>query len=277
MVKNEVIFKGGLGNQLFCLFQSYKISLNSKNKVFLNLTNYPITKNSHRPFNLDILYPKLFEEFEISSSIISKILYFYLRIIEKFFVSNSPDRLPGDKILKINYLPQRFAYSGYFQKITNSELDRKCLALIKKKISPYLLDERCDNLAIHIRRGDYLSAVHSMHGTIDEKFLIKESENQFQKQDFNGITIFSDSPELINLDCFKNLNKNITIDKGGDPVMVFKRMASHKGLIASNSTFSLWAGILGEIKNFSIPYYWMKNIKSSIIGLEDINRYECDF
>ena len=109
-----------------------------------------------------------------------------------------------------------------------------------------------------------------------EKFLIKESENQFQKHDFNGITIFSDSPELINLDCFKNLNKNITIDKGGDPVMVFKRMASHKGLIASNSTFSLWAGILGEIKNFSIPYYWMKNVKSSIIGLEEIDRYECE-
>ena len=58
--------------------------------------------------------------------------------------------------------------------------------------------------------------------------------------------------------------------------MVFKRMASHKGLIASNSTFSLWAGILGEIKNFSIPYYWMKNVKSSIIGLEDIPRYKCE-
>ena len=53
-------------------------------------------------------------------------------------------------------------------------------------------------------------------------------------------------------------------------------MANHKGLIASNSSFSLWAGILGEINNFYIPYYWMKNVKSSIIGLEDIPRYKCE-
>ena len=54
-------------------------------------------------------------------------------------------------------------------------------------------------------------------------------------------------------------------------------MANHKGLIASNSTFSLWAGLLGEINNFSIPYYWMKDVKSTIIGLENISRYECYF
>ena len=71
--------------------------------------------------------------------------------------------------------------------------------------------------------------------------------------------------------------ENIVFDKGGNPVEVFKRMANHKGLIASNSSFSLWAGILGDIKNFSIPFYWMKNVKSSMLGLRYIKRYKCYF
>ena len=29
--------------------------------------------------------------------------------------------------------------------------------------------------------------------------------------------------------------------------------------------------------NFSIPYYWMKNVKSSILGLKNIKRYHCSF
>ena len=155
-------------------------------------------------------------------------------------------------------------------------MDKNSLKLIKKKISPYLSCEKNNNLAIHIRRGDYLSKKHSLHGIIDQKFILKASKKLLAKQDYEGITIFSDSPELIDLNYFKLLNKNITIDKGGDPIKVFKRMANHKGLIASNSSFSLWAGILGEINYFSIPYYWMKDVKSSIIGLEDINRYECE-
>ena len=75
---------------------------------------------------------------------------------------------------------------------------------------------------------------------------------------------------------FRELHKNISIDPGGSAIEVFKRMANHKGLVASNSTFSFWAGILGGINNFSIPYYWMKNVKSSLIGLEDIYRYKCE-
>ena len=78
-------------------------------------------------------------------------------------------------------------------------------------------------------------------------------------------------------DVFKKLHKNIIFDEGGQTIEVFKRMANHKGLIASNSSFSLWAGLLGDIENFSIPSYWMKNISSSILGLKNIKRYNCSF
>ena len=133
-----------------------------------------------------------------------------------------------------------------------------------------------ENLAIHLRRGDYLANRHSIHGIVKEKYIFEESKKLFMQYNFSGVTIFSDSPDLLNLNIFKDLDVNINIDQSKDTIEVFKRMANHKGLIASNSSFSLWAGILGDIEHFTIPYYWMKNTRSSIIGLDYIPRYFCE-
>ena len=105
--------------------------------------------------------------------------------------------------------------------------------------------------------------------------LIEELQLQLSIESFEGITIFTDSPELIDINMFKNLHNNVVFDKGGNSVEVFKRMLNHKGLVASNSSFSLWAGILGDINHFSIPYFWMRGVKSNTLGLDHIKRYSC--
>ena len=272
---HEVIIRGGLGNQLFCLLHSYKILIKYEADVYLNLSNYSFSRRKDRTFMINKLYPPLYDEFSISSKTYSKIIFLTSRILEKYFVFQNNERLPGDKSFSLNYLPNRYLHSGYFQKIYNSELDKKALELFINKISPYISEKKNRNLAIHLRRGDYLSKEHKIHGVINEEFLIKESKKQLLKNEFSGITIFSDSPELIDLKKFEELHTNIIMDHGGKTIEVFKRMANHKGLVASNSTFSLWAGILGGIEYFSIPYYWMKNVNSSLIGLENIYRYQC--
>ena len=272
---HEVIIKGGLGNQIFCLFYAYKLSIKYEEKVCLNLTNYLFCSQKNRAFILDLLYPPLVNEFKISTNLISKILYFLTRFVEKFFIKENNNSIPGDNPFFINYWKKRYIHSGYFQKIDESELDNKCFALIKEKFIPYIKKRKYNYLAIHIRRGDYLSSKHSIHGVINEKYFLKEAMKLLSEDYYDGIKIFSDSPDLVEKDIFKNLHKNIVFDRGGDPIEVFKRMANHKGLIASNSSFSLWAGILGDIKNFSIPYYWMNNVKSSMLGLRYIKRYQC--
>tara|TARA_B100000963_G_C22505040_1_gene615609 strand:- start:171 stop:998 length:828 start_codon:yes stop_codon:yes gene_type:complete len=272
---HEVIFKGGLGNQLFCLLQAYKLLFKNNSNVFLNLTNYSLTNRDDRSFLLKSLFPSLFDEFQLSTSFLSKLLYFYSKIFERIFIENDHSRLPGDKSFEINYFPNRYLYSGYFQKFIDSKLEKKSIDIMKKNFSKYISKKKNNNLAIHLRRGDYLSKRHSMHGIVHEKYIFEESKNLFMKNDFSGVTIFSDSPELLNLHIFRDLHENISIDKSKDTLDVFINMANHKGLIASNSTFSLWAGILGDIKIFTIPYYWMKNIRSSLIGLDYIPRYFC--
>ena len=274
---HEVIVKGGLGNQFFCLFHAYKLSLKYEEKVSLNLANYSFDCENKRIFILDLIYPPLLNEFIISRTFFSKVLYLFTRIIEKFFIKSNKKFLPGDNQFFINYWWNRYIHSGYFQKINESELEKKSFSLIKKRFNPFIVNKKYNYLAIHIRRGDYLSQKHSMHGIIHEKYFVEEAKNFLAENYYEGIKIFSDSPALIEIKHFKKLHKNIIIDEGGEPIEVFKRMANHKGLIASNSSFSLWAGILGDIENFSIPSYWMKNAKSSILGLKNIKRFNCSF
>ena len=277
MSEHEVIVRGGLGNQIFCLFHAYKISIKYSTKVSLNLANYYLTKNKDRSFVLKELYPPLENEFKKKSRLLSIVFYILSRFYEKFLLKTHNNYLPGDNPFFINYWSNRYIHSGYFQKISESEIDKKCFDLIKRKIKPYISHEKFNYLAIHIRRGDYLNEKHSMHGIINQKYFFEEAKKQISESYYDGIKIFSDSPELIDIDMFRILHENIIIDEGGTPLDVFRRMANHKGLIASNSTFSLWAGILGDIKFFSIPYYWMKNEKSNVLGLKYINRYQCSF
>ena len=271
---DDVVFKGGLGNQLFCLFYANKLLLQKKN-VSLNLVNYALFKKNKREFELDKLFPNISNIFNMKNGYKSYLLFLYSKILENIFIKSEEDRLPGDKSFFKKYWPNCYVHSGYFQKITNSNLDQKSLNLTRDQISPFLNDYKSQFLAIHIRRGDYLLKKHIMHGIISQNCLAVETKKQISKINFEGIRIFSDSPELIDLKVFKNLHKNVIIDEGGDPIEVFKRMSNHKGLIASNSSFSLWAGILGEIKYFSIPDFWMRNVNSSLIGLDYIARYKC--
>ena len=69
MCLHEVIIKGGLGNQLFCLFHAYKLSLKNKDKVCLNISNYSFGIRKDRDFRLNLLYPPLLNEFKISKTL----------------------------------------------------------------------------------------------------------------------------------------------------------------------------------------------------------------
>ena len=278
MFWKEILVKGGLGNQLFCLLQAYRLKCTSNDsEIALNITSYSFNKSRlDRSFLLNKLYPEILDEFHLKRNKSSILKFFLARVFEKFFAQSNKDRFPGDKVFKLRLWFKSYLYSGYFQKIDNTQIDLKALKMLKSRLKPFIsVLEKNNFLAIHLRRGDYLNKKHSIHGIIEQNYLLDEAKLLLKKSCFEGITIFSDSPELIDQKIFKKIHHNIIIDKGGEPIEVLKRMANHKGIIASNSTFSLWAGILGDVEYFSIPYFWMKNQKSSLLGLKHINRYRC--
>ena len=51
-----------------------------------------------------------------------------------------------------------------------------------KKMEPIIRRNKLNLLAIHLRRGDYLSNNHYIHGIILEKYLYKEAKKFFLKK-----------------------------------------------------------------------------------------------
>ena len=115
------------------------------------------------------------------------------------------------------------------------------------------------SLAIHVRRGDYLNYQDSF-GVLKDDYYLKAYESLTKLINFTDVLIFTDSPELMG-----NLQKNIGLESrvifpetfnATETMILMSRCA---GLITSNSTFSFWAGMIGEDLKVVIPNPWFRS------------------
>lgn len=118
-----------------------------------------------------------------------------------------------------------------------------------------------NNVVIHFRLGDYLSADHLGSGRLITKKYLKQAFQNIQKfENFNEIYVVSDSPELarkIVSGWFENLHI-ITLPENFGSVSSLKFLSQSRYFIGSNSTFSFWAHYFNvHGKNyFPIPFYY---------------------
>ena len=273
----ELIVSGGLGNQLFILLQAYRIKEESNMPVVLNISKYVKRYKELREFSLDQIIPTLGEEFKIERGKTAYLRFLFTHFLKKLITKfNSYMSFSKDEF-SINYFPGKTISMSYFQHINDSSLDKKALNKLRSKISPFFNGEKINRLAIHLRRGDYLLETHLMHGILRKEVFIKEAKILTKKFKFDGITIFTDSPSLVNKKDFWEAHRNVQIDETSDPCISLRKMSLHSAIIASNSTFSLWAGLIGTPKIFKIPSNWSPNKSSDNLGLNWLEKYESDF
>ena len=113
--------------------------------------------------------------------------------------------------------------------------------------------------AIHVRRGDYLNYQDSF-GLLSDDFYINAFKTLSEKKNFSEAIIFTDSPEMV-----ENLRNKLEMksriispsDLSTSETMVL--MSRCSGLVTSNSTFSFWAGILGNDLEVVVPDPWFKS------------------
>jgi hypothetical protein len=114
-------------------------------------------------------------------------------------------------------------------------------------------------VAIHVRRGDYLNYKDSF-GLLTNEYYLASLKLLSEEKEFSDVMIFSDSPELV-----VDLSKKIDIQtqvispselSTSETMVLMSRCA---GLITSNSTFSFWAGMLGNDLKVVIPDPWFKS------------------
>ena len=118
------------------------------------------------------------------------------------------------------------------------------------------------SIAVHIRRGDYLTPVHLKHHGICDFEYYSDSVSILRSIWGNlPVRIFSDDP-FTAIEIGSIIPNSTTFnDDGLTPWEILLEMAKKKCLVASNSSFSWWSGYLSQ-KSYGdiiIPEPWIND------------------
>lgn len=269
MRKNKelrVMLKGGLGNQLFGYFAVLYLSNVTGRKPVILCDEIDIARTNYHhsisSFNLDARVEKSW----------SRISSFNLRVVRKTkkscpYVSNILRKVTGVVLEEKSNLPEIglelqasasrriITLDGYFQDLSYfSLLDNDLKELDIKECSDWfrVMEDKireADPIVIHVRLGDYLGNLAAIGVLSGEYYLhaLQRIPNFRQRQ----IWIFSDD-----ISKTRKLLSYIDIPNcvfvcppiDCDPAESLKIMSYSNDLIISNSTFSIWAAMIGRRK-----------------------------
>lgn len=279
---------GGLGNQLF-QYALGKSLQSEKNEVYFDISFFEDPKKAKFPRTLDIT---AFLTEKLPESSCEPILKNYT---DKFLDRIITRKYGVSKKLKLHILNMAMPFCsvikekelGYFRSLvryhqSNLFLDgywtdyryfkdvlpnmRASLALRDELVSSDYLTlkqqilESPNRVAVHIRRGDYLTIKHNDRSIVLSKTFYQKSEKYFKEATF---FIFSDDIEWCKseLQCFK---KVIFIPGSLSDVESFELMRWFPSYIIANSTYSLWASYLSYFPGIGkvlYPVKWKNQIR----------------
>ncbi len=268
---------GGLGNQLHGLSAGLAIAGTLKRQLIVdtsrvsfgsNLTRMPelrgleLSEKAIEHSFYEVHYPKIeliFEKFRRHSRGLIKPR---LTFDEPNYWDNFDD--PNMQILKID--ENKSSVGGPFMDFAWASralefgFPRDCNPIAQsKKYKSELSKIKEKDVAIHIRIGDYLK-LQEIFPIVRENYYF-EALNCIQNLEDSEIVIFTDSPKLLNK-LYPSLLKikNLRIARNDlTPLETMSLMSKYQRLIATNSTFSSWAGWFTEKQIVVTPTPHHKN------------------
>jgi len=267
-----ILFKGGLGNQMFqYVFYNFMKS-NNNEKIY----GYYGKKylNDHNGLELN----NVFESIELpKDNYISNIVVLIYKIKNVVLrLNQSIGYLNGNNINK----KKQLVYDGYWQnldffkentislfkfhlEIIESEKNQ----LLLKQISIYI------SISVHIRRGDYLKAI-DIYGNICNNEYYYTAIDKFKNINNKLFIFFSDDIDWARSE-FSYLTNSVFVDwnKGSNSYIDMYLMSKCKHNIIANSTFSWWGAYLNSNpdKKVIAPKKWFNSM------LEDPNIIPTDW
>lgn len=166
-------------------------------------------------------------------------------------------------------------YQGYFQSPKYFEIIKNQLIGIfnvpkEHLLYPFrkLLVQKEDTIAIHVRRGDYISELgnYNKHGVLPIEYFTEAIQVvKKRKKNIKNIVFFSDEISWVKTN-FNSLNLSynvVYIDQLGvyPPNYELILLSRFCNIVISNSTFSWWSAWLSKDLNKIIVYpkIWFKN------------------
>jgi hypothetical protein len=236
---------GGLGNQLFKWANGLRIATAESAQLFLNLEFYrdfekkPFT--TPREFELFKL-PAIAETFKAPPSIS------FSRRIERLRTPMKQKYYSDDGEIK-SLLGRIFIVKGNFEDqrhIPRSEIVRNALEGYESQ-TPWMnarLEEFKEKrvLAVHIRLGDYLRNAN-LYDVVSEDYYLSAIRDLRNLASFDQVLLFSDDP-CSATEKYPRITRNfdfLETPKNTNPIEILKILASSKGIVSTNSTFSWWA------------------------------------
>ena len=258
-----VNLSGGIGNQLFQFsFGQYIKARASRCSLFYDVRDISTANATHvgsdiRQLDLNI------EKFTIKDHYLAYLQTFSRRqrtfFREKIMYSK---RVILEEDFNVNSIRSGY-YLGYWQDLCYLSESKH---LLEDRVSKYFehklkfVDLAFDGLAVHVRRGDYLSSVNA---NIYHQYDAKEFVTIISKFNNLGkkIYIFSDDVVFVKneLDLDSKYVEYIS-DEGLSALDEFVLMSRFENIVVSNSTFSWWAAYLNSTsKNIIQLPFWFKN------------------
>jgi hypothetical protein len=274
---------GGLGNQLFQY--ACGLALSKKIGVPLSFYFYSASGNTKRSLALDCFsisgkqlpsHQKFLFEY---SSYIQKVSNHFLNaqlpvlphvFTEKSFKYDPSIKLITDNTVLIGYWQSEKYFSKFSADIQNEftfkqQLDKNNLSLLQQIMST-------ESVAIHIRRGDYVShaAAAQFHGTLQLEYYQEAIEVIKAHRKNSVFYIFSDDQEWVKKNLlFKGKKYFVVGNTGTNAYKDLQLMSNCKNNIIANSSFSWWGAWLNSknMKMIIAPSKWTKNDSMTTIDL----------
>jgi hypothetical protein len=272
-----VRLRGGVGNQLFQYAASYELAKKNGLKLYVDVSSYKYEQlRNFELTQLGITDSIIFTKFQRRILILSKIV---IHLILPFFYHEK--KLNFDS--KLGDLRGDIILDGYFQSLdyfmkSNEEIKIKLskgLDLIGTNREICNKINNVESVAIHIRRGDYLSEKnYNIFGTCSDSYYKEAIDYFIYKIEKPIFFIFTDDPLWVkeNFDLsyvqYDFISDN---NKQGSSLLDLAYMAQCKYFIIANSSFSWWGAFLSLHFNKEIiaPKQWFRDpaLQSQTINL----------
>jgi hypothetical protein len=260
----KISINGGLGNQMFQYALGRAVSLKNKMNLTLDISWYnDYGKNIKRGFELN--------KFNIDAKIHKPLFPFSKKILIKIGlikIIKEKEIYEFDKeILKIKdgYLSGYWQNENYFKNISHTL--KKDFSLKDKPTDKFLFIKEIiinsDSIAIHIRRGDYVTnnETNNFHGICNIDYYNRAIKMIKEKINNPHFFIFSDDINWAKNNLIVNKNIEWVSDYKLDDVEDLILMSLCKHQVIANSSFSWWGAYLNSnpSKIVIAPKKWLNN------------------
>jgi hypothetical protein len=253
--------KGGLGNQLFQVAAALILEYSSNKQVVLpkamphihSKAKYEETIFRHFQNHLNFTVDSFVLEFLKQKG-------FEVYPGEPGFEEWSPEGCPPGPIILHGY----FQYAPLIEKYQDKIRD-----IYLKGLEGILEEENGSDIAIHVRRGDYMKFSDVFH-ILDVSYYARAIQQIEEKvQGKKRYKVFSDDIEWCKeQDIFQSLEDVLFIEDKDELKSFCQMIQCSGGIIGANSSFSWWAAFLGASK-FNAPCIfpedWMKGKKTNLL------------